>query len=178
MISSISRATEEDYSIIAGIGKVSVAAAHKDSCSVEIMNEFIDANYNDEAIKKELSNTNNIYHILKYGSHKVGFSKITFNTQHPNIAEENVTKLDRIYLLKDVHGLKIGFELLRFNIEFSKNNDQAGIWLYTWVGNKRAIDFYSRAGFKIIGSHDFHIAKTHYNPNYQMFLDFSVSGNA
>jgi diamine N-acetyltransferase len=101
-----------------------------------------------------------------------GFSKINLNATHSNIAGENATKLDRIYLLKEYQGLKLGFELLKFNIDFSKNNNQSGIWLFTWTGNTKAIDFYHKIGFEIIGSHDFYVAQTHYNPNYQMYLNF------
>lgn len=170
---SILRAVEADYSSIAAIGRESVYDAHQNSCSAEVMNEFIKEKYSDEAIKKDLTNSNNIYHIIKYNDRPSGFSKLTFNTKHPNIVKENVAKLDRIYLLKEFHGFKLGFKLLQFNIELSQLNNQEGMWLYTWIGNKRAIDFYMKAGFGIIGNHDFHVAKTHYNPNYQMFLDFS-----
>lgn len=169
---SIRRAAEKDYNSIVNIGKESVAEAHKDSCSMEILNEFIERNYNGDAIKKELENRNNIYHVINCDDQPVGFSKIILNATHPNISRENVTRLDRIYLRKEFHGAKLGFELLKFNIELSKKNNQSGIWLYTWIGNKRAIDFYIRAGFTIIGSHDFYLTKMHCNPNHQMFLNF------
>jgi GNAT superfamily N-acetyltransferase len=172
-MTSIIRATEKDYITIINIGKESVTEAHKDSCDSEILNEFIERNYNDDAIKKELSEQNNIYYIINYNDQPIGFSKIIFNVTHPNIARKNIAKLDRIYLLKEFHGIKLGFELLKFNIELSKSNNQSGLWLFTWTGNKRAIDFYLNAGFTIIGSHNFHVAKTHYNPNHHMFLDFS-----
>ena len=55
---------------------------------------------------------------------------------------------------------------------FKEINKQAGIWLFTWVGNQRAIDFYLRCRFKIIGSQKFKVTETHYNQHHQMFLDF------
>jgi diamine N-acetyltransferase len=174
---SILRATENDYNTIVNIGKVSVTEAHKDSSSTEILNEFVEKNYNNDEIKKELSDPNNIYYIINYNNQPVGFSKIIFNTRHPNIVRENTAKLDKIYLLKEFHGIKLGFELLKFNIELSKNNNQSGIWLYTWIGNKKAIDFYIKAGFTIIGSHDFYVAKTHYDRSHQMYFSFFETGN-
>ena len=81
--------------------------------------------------------------MVHYGDKPAGFSKIIFNAPHPNIVAENVTKLDRIYLLKEFYGLKLGSELLNFNINLSKDNDQSGMWLYAWIGNRRAIDFLS-----------------------------------
>jgi len=169
---SVIKATERDHNSIVSIGKVSVADSHRDSCSAEDMNEFLERNYNSDAIKDELNDINNIYYIINYYDNPVGFSKIILNAKHPNIAAENVAKLDRIYLRKEFYGLKLGLELLNFNIELSRNNTQSGMWLYTWIGNNRAINFYLKAGFAIIGSHKFHVTKTHYDLSHQLFLKF------
>ena len=171
----IIKATEKDYNSIVSIGKISVAESHRGSCSAEDMNEFLERNYNSHAIKEELKDVNNIYYIINYNDKPVGFSKIILNAKHPNIITENVTKLDRIYLLKEFYGLKLGLELLNFNIELSRNNNQSGIWLYTWIGNNRAINFYLKAGFTIIGSHKFYVTKTHYNLNHQLYLNLPGS---
>ena len=169
---SIIKATEKDHNSIVSIGKISVEESHRGSSSAEVMNEFLERNYNSDAIKKELSDINNIYFIINYNDKPVGFSKIILNAKHPNIITENVTKLDRIYLLTEFYGLKLGLELLNFNIELAKNNNQSGIWLYAWIGNMRAVNFYLKAGFTIIGSHKFYVTKTHYDVSHQMFLDF------
>ncbi|MFT3912079.1 MAG: N-acetyltransferase [Ferruginibacter sp.] len=169
---SIIKATERDCHLIVDIGKISVAESHRDSCSAEVMNEFLEKNYNTDVIKEELNDPNNIYYIIHYNDEPVGFSKIILNAKHPNILTENVTKLDRIYLLKKFYGLKLGLELLNFNIGLSKNNDQSGIWLYVWVDNNRAIDFYTKAGFTIIGNHKFYVNKTHYDLSHQLLLRF------
>ena len=174
---SIIRATEADYEPIVTIGSISVAEAHRDSTSAENLNEYLEKNYNQEAIIRDLRDPNNIYHLILYDGLEVGFSKIVLNEKHPGIVPENVTKLDRIYLLKEFQGLKLGYELIRFNIDYARNNDQSGIWLYTWTGNKRAVDFYLKAQFKIIGSHQFYVTETHYNLNNHMFLNFPETGS-
>jgi diamine N-acetyltransferase len=170
---SVIRATERDYKPIVSIGKVSVEESHRGSSPDEVMHEFLERNYNDDAIREELNDVNNIYHIIQYNNRPAGFSKIVMNAKHPNIMEENVAKLDRIYLSKDFYGLKLGLELLNFNIKLSKANGQSGMWLYTWIGNQRAIDFYLKAGFIIIGSHQYYVTETHYDVSHQMFLKFS-----
>ncbi len=169
---SIIKATERDYNSIVSIGKISVAASHKDSCSAEVMNEFLERNYNSDAIREELHDINNIYYLINYNDKPAGFSKIILNAKHSNIVAENVTKLDRIYLLEEFYGLKLGLELLNFNIELSKNNNQSGMWLYTWIGNNRAVIFYLKAGFTIIGTHKYYVNETHYDPSHQMLLNY------
>jgi diamine N-acetyltransferase len=170
---SLVRATESDCDTIASIGRISVAESHKGSSSEEVMNEFLENNYNKEAIRKELSDVNNIYYVINYNDQPAGFSKIILNAKHPNIVSENVAKLDRIYLLKEFQGLKLGHGLLNFNIEISRMNNQFGIWLYTWIGNERAVNFYLKAGFTIIGSHKYYVNETHYDVSHQMLLKFS-----
>lgn len=168
---SINKATAKDVSLIVNIGKIAVEESHRGSCPAEYMLEFVEAHYNEAAIKNELTDPKNIYFVISYNGKPAGFSKIIFDFEHPNISQKNVTKLDRIYLLKEYFGLKLGFELLKFNIELCKKHKQSGIWLFTWIGNKRAINFYERTGFEIIGNHNFKITETHSNPNYQMYLD-------
>src|ERR1043165_4521249 len=101
MDTHIRPATLDDCNIIAHIGRVAVELSHRDSCSAEDMNYFLDAHYNEEAIRQELSDPANIYHLVFYKGAPAGFSKIILNAPHPNIATPNATKLDRIYLLGD-----------------------------------------------------------------------------
>lgn len=174
---SITRATEEDHQAIVNIGKVAVAEAHRDSTTAENLNEYMEKHYNDNAIKEELNDANNIYHIIRYDGNPVGFSKIILNASHPAITAENVTKLDRIYILKEFFGRQLGHALLQFNTGLAKNNNQAGMWLYTWTGNDRAIRFYQKEGFTIIGSHKFYVTETFYNLNHHMFLNLAETEN-
>ncbi len=166
----IKRATIDDFRAIADIGNISVKEAHKGSCPAEDLDEYMKDHYNDLAIQKELEDLNNIYQILLYNEKPAGFSKILLNAEHENIKEKNVAKLDRIYLLNEYFDLKLGIELLKANIELAKQNKQAGIWLVTWVGNSRAINFYTKAGFEVIGSYHFQVTPTTSNLNHQMFL--------
>lgn len=167
---AIRKALPSDYRDVAHIGRISVEEAHRDSCSKEDMETFLRETYHDKTIEQELLDPSHSYHILHYDQKPAGFSKVVLNAPHPNISGTNVTKLDRIYLLGEYLGLGLGGALLNFNIEFAKANSQEGMWLFTWTGNTRAINFYHRAGFTIIGSHRFKVTETHYNQHHQMFL--------
>jgi len=169
---SIVKAKQEDFQLMTEIGKATFLESHGHSASEADINQYVSEKYNHEVFRKELSDPQNFYHIIYYQQQTAGFSKIIFNTPHSNIKEENVTKLERIYLLKEFYSLKLGAELLKFNIELSKQKNQAGIWLFVWKENPRAVNFYKKAGFDIIGSYDFKLTETHSNPNHQMFLRY------
>jgi GNAT superfamily N-acetyltransferase len=169
---TIRRAAPTDSVIIASIGMRAVEASHRASSSAEDMAAYLSRHYTEEAIKMDIDQDDNIYHLLYLDNQPVGFSKIILNAEHPNVPGSNFTKLDRIYLLSEFHGKKLGFELMQFNIDYSREQGQAGMWLFTWTGNERAVDFYKKVGFTIIGSHQFKLSETHYNPNHQMLLQY------
>ena len=125
-----------------------------------------------EFFQAELEDEKNIYHIIYNNNTPAGFSKIILNQAHPLIPLQNVTKLERLYILKRYYNLKLGAKLFRFNLLLSKENQQSGMWLFVWKENSRAIRFYEKKGFKIIGSHDFKISERHSNPNHVMYLEY------
>lgn len=83
-----------------------------------------------------------------------------------------MAKLDRIYIDEKYLDKKLGQVLFDFNLEIARQNNQKGIWLYTWIENQRAIKFYKKNGFVIIDEKDFKISNRHSNPNYIMYRSF------
>lgn len=171
-MNSIRRANEKDFELIAGLGKKSYIESHGNSASKQDIEIYVKEKFNHKACKEELRDPKNIYHLISHDKRPAGYSKIIFDKSHRNIPLVNVTKLERLYLLKEFYDLKLGFELLKFNTALSKQHNQAGMWLYVWKENQRAVRFYSKSGFEIIGSYDFKITATHSNPNHQMFLRY------
>ncbi|MBC7830133.1 MAG: GNAT family N-acetyltransferase [Chitinophagaceae bacterium] len=168
----IVKADEGDFQLLADIGKRSYIESHGSSAAAQDINMYVAEKYNNEEVKKELADHENIYHIISYDKKPAGYSKIIFDSPYSNIQFKDVTKLERLYLLKEFYSLKLGFELLEFNIELSKQNNQSGMWLFVWKENHRAVNFYKKYGFEIIGSYDFPITEAHSNPNHQMLLKY------
>lgn len=171
-MTSIVRAGEQDVQLLVDLGKTSFVESHGHSASAATINRYVDEKYNMEVLQAELTDPANIYHIIYHGQEPAGFSKIIFDAAHPNIPEKNVTKLERIYLLKAFLGLHLGFQLFKFNLELSQQNNQTGMWLFVWKENHRAMQFYEKMGFQVVGDCDFKLTETHSNPNYQMLLTY------
>jgi diamine N-acetyltransferase len=169
---SIRRATAADYKLLSEIGTRSVFESHGHSAPPAEFNLFLREKFSEEAFRAELDDPENIYHIILYDDVPAGYSKIRLNTGHPEMQQENVTKLERLYLLKEFYGLQLGAELMNHNVRFSKKHHQAGMWLNVWVENHRAFAFYKKQGFEIIGHHDYEISPRHSNPNYRMYLQY------
>ena len=146
--------------------------SHSTSAPKEVLTHYLNQNFTVEKVKQELADTNNSFHIIYHNNVPAGFSKICFNSTHSNISLQKVTKLERLYLLKEYYGLKLGYQLFQFNVQLSKKHNETGMWLFVWVNNEKAINFYNKTGFKIIGKHDFSLNESHSNPNHQMLLTY------
>ncbi|MCL5129566.1 GNAT family N-acetyltransferase [Algibacter sp. L4_22] len=165
----IQKATVNDAELIAEIGGKSFLESHGHSASENDIKNFIDKTYHEKAIAEEFKNGNVQYYIISFEDKIAGFSKIEINALSPWVDEVAVTKLDRFYLLEAFHGKKLGVALFNFIIETSKQYNQKGIWLAVWVENLKAINFYTKNGFKIVGDYDFKLSDTRSNPNHIMF---------
>ncbi|OBX21201.1 MULTISPECIES: GNAT family N-acetyltransferase [Bizionia] len=154
------------------IGRQTFLESHGVSASKTDIDTYINLKFTKTAFETELVDSNNIFHILLYDEKPIGYSKIMYSIPQKNIPFKNVTKLERIYVLKAFHNLKLGKELLNFNVSLSQKNTQSGMWLYVWTENHRAVNFYKKTGFEIVGSYDFKISETHSNPNHQMLLTY------
>jgi len=171
-MTSIVKANEKDSELLSEIAKLTFIESHGHSAKPGDINVYVSEKCSTDFFKKELSDSKNIYHILYQDGQAAGYSKIILDTPYPESHPNNITKLERIYLLKEFYNLKLGLQLIQFNIDFSKRNNQSGIWLFVWKENQRAVNFYKKNGFVIIGSYDFKISETHSNPNHQMLLKF------
>jgi GNAT superfamily N-acetyltransferase len=172
-MASIVRADIKDSGLLTNLGKTTFIESHGHSASKEVIDKYVGEKFNFDRLEEELIDTKYIYHIIYHEKCPAGYSKIVLDSAHPAITKRNVTKLERLYLLKEFFRLKMGLELLQFNIQLSKDAGQAGMWLYVWKENPRAEHFYLQHGFKIIGSFNFKLTESHSNPNHHMFLEYS-----
>lgn len=166
---TIQKATPAEAKLIADIAAKSYIQSHGTGAPAADIALYVSKNFALYVVEEELNNHENIFHIIYYKGHPVGYSKIVFNKSHPLIECATVTKLERLYLLQEFYGLKLGLTLFEFIIDLSKKSNQDGIWLCVWTKNQRALTFYKRSGFEIIGSINFKISETHSNPNYIMY---------
>ncbi|HMT28162.1 MAG TPA: N-acetyltransferase [Bacteroidia bacterium] len=170
MATVITQAKLTDVPVLSEIGRLSFIESHGTSAQESDINSYVKKAYNHETIKAEIENPENNYYLIIENGTPAGFSKMQLNTGHSNIQLSNVCKLDRIYLLKEFYNLNLGRELLNFNLELAKQNNQSGMWLFVWKDNTRAVNFYKKLNFEVIGTYEFKLTETHSNPNYQMLL--------
>ena len=69
-------------------------------------------------------------------------------------------ELQRFYLDTTSHGLGISNQLMAYTLDYARQKGYKLIWLGVADDNRRAIRFYEKMGFRIMGSHDFLLGNT------------------
>lgn len=169
---SITPATVADVHVLMPVGQRSLLESHGHSAPPDIMQAYLREKFTEAALHSELADPQNIFHIISYNGQLAGYSKIIYRQPVPQVPQANITKLERLYLLKEFYGLQLGQQLLDFNINCSRQQGDAGMWLYVWKENERALRFYQKAGFRMIGDGWFRLTDEHANPNWQMYLPY------
>jgi len=162
----------EHLPLLSRIGGQTIFESHGHSQPAPVMQAYVDEKFTEDALAAELNDPANIFHLISYNGEPAGYSKIIYNVPVPTVPYLNITKMERLYLLREFYGLKLGQALFQFNVDLSRAAAQAGMWLYVWKGNERAMKFYTKAGFEIVGDGTFRLTKDHANPNWQMFLKY------
>lgn len=171
-MTTILTATPIDARLLAELGKTTFLESHSHSAPKTDITNYVAHKFSEAEFERDITKEKNIYHILYHHEKPIGYSKMVFNVSHKNVPLKNTAKLERLYVLEEYQKLKLGLELFKFCVAESKKEKQAGLWLYTWIENHKAIKFYKKAGFIIVGHYDFKISDSHYNPNHQMFLEY------
>jgi ribosomal protein S18 acetylase RimI-like enzyme len=166
---SIREVSPLDIGVLSRLSKTTFIASHGHSADEKDINIYIRFAYSVKKLEKEMKDPNSIFHFINDNNELAGYSKLSLNTTFPLINEAQIAKLDRIYIDEKFLDRKLGQPLFDFNLKLAQQNNQKGVWLYTWIENHRAIKFYKKNGFEIIDERDFKISNSHSNPNYIMY---------
>lgn len=160
-----------DLPQLAELASMALWESHGHSAAFEDMNLYIRTKLSEEALRAELLDERNIFRWIRHEGRPAGYSKIIFDSPHDLVPALNVTKMERLYFLQEFHGLGLAQQLFAHSLDMAKQANQAGVWLNVWKPNHRAVAFYQKMGFEIVGESLFKISETHYNPNHVMYLE-------
>ena len=92
--------------------------------------------------------------VAYYNENPVGVAEIIYNSTCP-IRNISVPELSKLYVLERFYGKGIGFGLIKEAEKEVKKNGFKEFNLEVYIKNSRAIAFYKRQGYTVIGNVDF-----------------------
>lgn len=121
----------------------------------ENMQKYLEEGFTFDKLNAELSNPYTQFYFAKIDNNLIGYLKINFGEAQTELKDNNALEIERIYVLKEFHGKKVGQILYDKAIAIAKQKNLKYVWLGVWEKNLRAINFYKKNGFIEFDKHIF-----------------------
>ncbi len=139
------------------IGRKTFAETFASTNSEENMKTYLESGFSTDKLTAELQNPVSEFYFATLNEVVIGYLKINFGQAQTELQEGKALEIERIYVLQDFHGKKVGQLLYEKAIQIAKNKKVAFVWLGVWEENHRAIQFYTKNGFVAFDQHIFRL---------------------
>jgi ribosomal protein S18 acetylase RimI-like enzyme len=151
----IKKANLEDLISIQIIGKQSFIETFTDNNTPENIEKYLQESFNTAQLTLEINNPDSLFYLAYWDSKPIGFLKVNLGNAQTESLYKNTLEIQRIYVLQDFHGKKIGQLLLDQAAKVAQEYRVDYIWLGVWEENHRALQFYTKNGFITFDKHLF-----------------------
>jgi ribosomal protein S18 acetylase RimI-like enzyme len=125
----------------------------------ENMKEYLRDSFADEKLKKELRDDNSGFYFAYDGNTLIGYLKVNWGSSQTEIKDKNALEIERIYVLNEYQGRRVGQHLYEKAIEIAGERGVDYVWLGVWERNHKALRFYMKNGFREFDRHVFRLGK-------------------
>ncbi len=137
------------------IGKQTFLETFAEANSEENMQKYLEEHFTVDMLSAELTNLNSEFYFAKLNNKVVGYLKINFGEAQTEIKDQKALEIERIYVLKEFHGMQVGQILFNTALNSAIKTNAHFVWLGVWEENSRAISFYKKNGFVEFEKHIF-----------------------
>ena len=151
----ITKVNSNDITSLQKVGKKTFFETFSPTNTEENMQKYLEESFSSDKLLGELNNPDSKFYFAKYNDEIVGYLKLNLGHSQTDLNDNQSLEIERIYVLKDFQGKKIGQKLYEKAVEVAKQNKVKYIWLGVWEKNQKAIDFYEKNGFVPFDKHIF-----------------------
>jgi diamine N-acetyltransferase len=137
------------------IGRQTFDETFSEHNSKENLESYLNEGFSYEKLTAELTNENSEFYFATLKNEVIGYLKVNFGDSQTELKDDKALEIERIYVLKEFHGKKVGQLLYNKAIEIAKEKNADYVWLGVWEKNLRALSFYRKNGFAEFDKHIF-----------------------
>ena len=151
----IKKATVTDMVQLQKIGRQTFFETFSAGNTEENMTKYLEEGFSEEKLTTELNDKDSEFYLASLDRHVIGYLKLNFGQTQTEIKDDKAVEIERIYVLKEFHGKKVGQLLYEKAMQIAKQINAVYVWLGVWEENPRAISFYRKNGFVEFDKHIF-----------------------
>jgi ribosomal protein S18 acetylase RimI-like enzyme len=119
------------------------------------MRKYLDEELSIVQLTDELVKNDSEFYFALLENRVIGYLKINFGKSQTELQDNNALELERIYVLKEFHGKKVGQLLYDQAVQIARQRNVDYMWLGVWEKNLRARNFYKKNGLVDFDKHIF-----------------------
>lgn len=116
---------------------------------------FISSELTPERFREFLAANGVTILLAEVAGEMAGFTMLVRDSSHPLIAAKSPIELRKFYVDPAYHGRGVAKLLMDSALPVLDDSRHDTAWLSVYSGNTRAVSFYRKAGFEIVGTHYF-----------------------
>jgi ribosomal protein S18 acetylase RimI-like enzyme len=116
-------------------------------------------NFRAEIQSREISDPRLITFLAEVAGNLIGFAQLRLAHSTNCVPGVRPAELNRIYVASEWHGRGVAHDLMRTIIAAAARAGSDCVWLGVWEHNLKAIAFYRKHGFRIVGDHPFMLGR-------------------
>ncbi len=151
----ITKVTPKNVTQLQNIGRQTFTETFSSGNTEENMKRYLAEKFSIEKLTMELKEENSEFYFATLEDKILGYLKLNAGGSQTEIKNKNAIEIERIYVLKEYHGKKVGQMLYDKAIQIAMNKKAEYVWLGVWEENPRAIQFYKKNGFIEFDKHIF-----------------------
>ncbi|MCR5771397.1 MAG: GNAT family N-acetyltransferase [Butyrivibrio sp.] len=152
----IKRCTLAEIDALQSVCRKTFMETFEEQNTKEDMEKFLEEAYDQEILKKELSDPDSMIYIAFNEENKaLGYLKLNVADAQTEKGYDNSLEIQRIYILKEAKGQGVGTEFMKIAENKAIELGFSYIWLGVWEYNFAAQKFYQNKGFKRFSEHIF-----------------------
>ncbi len=121
----------------------------------ENMTSYLNEAYSLVKLTAEINNSDSKFYFSIFENRVIGYLKLNFGKSQTELKDSMALEIERIYVLQEFHGKKVGQILYDKAIQVANQMQKEYVWLGVWEENKRALSFYKKNGFIEFDKHIF-----------------------
>lgn len=152
-------ATPDDLPALAVLAERTFRQAFGDANDPADFEAYAREAFSKDRLAKELADAMNTFVVVpgEIDGELSAYAKVRRASTESCCRGQDPIELERIYVDQARIGRGVGALLMEHCLELAAREGHDSVWLGVWERNERAIAFYRRWGFEVVGEHDFQL---------------------
>ncbi|MEP5566659.1 MAG: N-acetyltransferase [Halioglobus sp.] len=153
------RAVESDAAAVAKLAELTFRQTFAVENSANDMDQHCQTSFGPAIQQAEITDPNTVFILAESAGEMIGFCQLRLSSPKDCVPGKAQAEVYRIYVLSDWHGQGVAQSIMTEAMAAAATNGSDAVWLGVWEHNHKAIRFYQKHDFDVVGEHEFHLGK-------------------